>query len=821
MGKIEYHKTLANYFADKSLYLDKSSLKKPNTRKLFELPWQLTKAGKWNGLESLLTDIHFLETKCIDGKAFDLIDDFKLAIDSYPKDREYYTILFLLYEAIRKDVIYIHDYTESYPQALFQCLWNSCWWYDCSQLNQFNDIKNKNFLYQGEEQIDGKMAPKLYEILEKWRGEREEKHPGFLWIRNIFPDAQRLNTCPTLRYLRWHNGTIYDVALSLEKNILISCSADRNICIWNIDSEFPPKELTGHSDIVVKVAISKDGKIAASASKDNTIRIWNIESLKEIGCIRNLSIQDYYGISFSNDASFAAVLSCSSKRLEIFDLYKRSIVQSLPLFDVHSSVIIGRVCFSTHSKFVACCGSEDSLISIWEWETGELHTVLDCGEDDLEDIVFYEQDSVLISCSIDGKVKIWDIKTKSKKKRSDFKVSVDLKRDTNRIAISEVGKLLGITSNENILLFDIEKIELIDIISSHEDDIETIIFDNSNKLIISGGHDKTIIITKYLGSINVDQKENQIIKCNDLMIPKNQKKLVVSSNSGIRLFNLVNLKLITNLNIPENYLSKTSLGTISGNGLIIATHCLNVVSLWNVNTGELSSSFIATNEPSIGLFSVSFDGNYVMFGCRAFEAKVFLWEKHFDNWNLKKSIEFGNDIIIDTITLSEKGDKWAVSYSECTKIGEFYISVWSLNQEEKTKKIKTQRSVEQLEFCFDNKRIAGIQKDLLWDKMCVWDIESGEIFIERIGWGDVKSFVTNLYGRSFMPIKLAHETIIADVVRKVRIATINDSIKKIIPDDTGRYYYGIKHHNLFGFYLEGNLTEVRNKYCISANQDGE
>ncbi len=55
----EFHKNLANYFASKPLYLDEPTQKKPNIRKLVELPWQQTKGEMWDELEVTISDLDF------------------------------------------------------------------------------------------------------------------------------------------------------------------------------------------------------------------------------------------------------------------------------------------------------------------------------------------------------------------------------------------------------------------------------------------------------------------------------------------------------------------------------------------------------------------------------------------------------------------------------------------------------------------------------------------------------------------------------------------------------------------------------------------
>jgi len=36
-------------------------------------------------------------------------------------------------DALRRDIHFIARHAQDYPQALFQCLWNTCWWYDCPE----------------------------------------------------------------------------------------------------------------------------------------------------------------------------------------------------------------------------------------------------------------------------------------------------------------------------------------------------------------------------------------------------------------------------------------------------------------------------------------------------------------------------------------------------------------------------------------------------------------------------------------------------------------------------------------------------------------
>ena len=69
---------------------------------------------------------------------FDLMQDFGTVLEAMPSEHSRCRILSLLDEAIRRDVHFI----DRHPTTVFQCLWNSCWWYDCLEAAQHYDLPN-------------------------------------------------------------------------------------------------------------------------------------------------------------------------------------------------------------------------------------------------------------------------------------------------------------------------------------------------------------------------------------------------------------------------------------------------------------------------------------------------------------------------------------------------------------------------------------------------------------------------------------------------------------------------------------------------------
>src|SRR5262245_42363701 len=141
----------------------------------------LAGAGHWDELEALLLAPAFLEAKVQAGMAFELAEDFALALERLPVGRPWRRVLGLLEEAFLRDLHFI----ARHPGALFQCLWNSCWWYDCPEAPGRYDPPEGGWPAEGAPW--DRPGPKLSPLLESWRRAREAADAGFVWLCSLRP----------------------------------------------------------------------------------------------------------------------------------------------------------------------------------------------------------------------------------------------------------------------------------------------------------------------------------------------------------------------------------------------------------------------------------------------------------------------------------------------------------------------------------------------------------------------------------------------------------------------------------------------------------
>jgi WD40 repeat protein len=73
-----------------------------------------------------------------------------------------------------------------------------------------------------------------------------------------------------------HGDGIFRLLRHPSQPLLVTCSGDKSVRIWNADSRAAIKTLNGHTDQVYAIAISPDGNLIASGSYNGEVKVWKI-----------------------------------------------------------------------------------------------------------------------------------------------------------------------------------------------------------------------------------------------------------------------------------------------------------------------------------------------------------------------------------------------------------------------------------------------------------------------------------------------------------------------------------------------------------------
>ena len=77
-----------------------------------------------------------------------------------------------------------------------------------------------------------------------------------------------------VRTVKAHSGWVRAVTYSPDGKIVVSCSDDTTIKLWDAATGRPIRTIKGHKEPVRSIAFSPDGRRLVSGSIDRTVRLW-------------------------------------------------------------------------------------------------------------------------------------------------------------------------------------------------------------------------------------------------------------------------------------------------------------------------------------------------------------------------------------------------------------------------------------------------------------------------------------------------------------------------------------------------------------------
>ncbi|KAI8997514.1 WD40-repeat-containing domain protein [Pilobolus umbonatus] len=196
-------------------------------------------------------------------------------------------------------------------------------------------------------------------------------------------------------------------------NILLAGANDSTIWMWACFHYLVPSGkfmniFNGHAGPVTAGCFTPDGKKIVSVSEDCTFIIWDPKSavaeFRLSGDDSRFHVDPITSVCVNKDSTLAITGDMSGKA-RIVNLSNGHIVASL---ENHTDSI-------ETSSFcdvlpLAATGSVDGNISIWDVQVQRLRTTL-AHEDAVVKVKFVKNSPMLVSCSADRSVKMWDTRT--------------------------------------------------------------------------------------------------------------------------------------------------------------------------------------------------------------------------------------------------------------------------------------------------------------------------------------------------------------------------------------------------------------------------
>lgn len=321
-----------------------------------------------------------------------------------------------------------------------------------------------------------------------------------------------------------HSSRVYDVVFSPNNEMIASASRDKTANLWDLEGNLL-HTFKGHTAEIEKVAFSPDSKLLATGSWDHTIKLWQTDGkliADLIGHTDSIASLDFN----PKEAIIASVAADQTLRLWDFE---GNLIQTSPLtggraYDVE---------FSSDGKLIAI--SVGTSVQLWERVSAGKYRIskkigscqlLDsnCNShtDDIEELSFSPDDSMIATGSRDSTVKVWDL---------DGNYLYTLKgheSEVEGVSFSPVGNQLVSASRDGTLVvwqhlpsataaiasiargnkteFDLDSPPPIisSVLKGHSAEVYAAAFSSDGQKLISSSADKTIIFWKLDAALNLD-----------------------------------------------------------------------------------------------------------------------------------------------------------------------------------------------------------------------------------------------------------------------------------------------------------------------------
>ena len=271
-----------------------------------------------------------------------------------------------------------------------------------------------------------------------------------------------------------HEGAAMAVAVSPDGSRVASSGGDKLVKLWSLSGLECLEVLEGHTRYVSTVAFSPSGRYLASGSNDKTVRVWLLSDGETAGSgdlqeelYTNNRSENYYQVQLAKS---------QQRRWQTLTGHK---------LDINTCDVVGDS---------LATGANDSTIRLWRYEADQ-EEYTECEVSPLlghsysvYSLRFSQDGDWLVSGSLDGCVKVWDVKTgrvlHSYRHNIAFR-SVVISQDKLLVA--------GGSDDNNVHVWNISSDTTTEL-RNHENTVFSVCFSPDSSLLVSGCSGGSIVL---------------------------------------------------------------------------------------------------------------------------------------------------------------------------------------------------------------------------------------------------------------------------------------------------------------------------------------
>ncbi|KAI9734204.1 MAG: Transcription initiation factor TFIID subunit 5 [Cirrosporium novae-zelandiae] len=234
-------------------------------------------------------------------------------------------------------------------------------------------------------------------------------------IRSAMPSSPNDPPLSNSRRLIGHSGPVYGVSFSPSiasdpsdgpstgPQYLLSCSADKSIRLWSLETWTCLVVYKGHDQPVWDVKWGPYGHYFLSGGLDKTARLWSTEHISALRLFAGHDM-DVDTVTFHPNSAYVFTGSCD-RTVRMWAITNGNAVR---MFTGHTGNITALAC-SPNGKILASADDSGAIL-LWDLAPGRLLKKLrGHGKGGIWSLSWCVESTILVSGGADGTVRVWDV----------------------------------------------------------------------------------------------------------------------------------------------------------------------------------------------------------------------------------------------------------------------------------------------------------------------------------------------------------------------------------------------------------------------------
>jgi autophagy-related protein 16 len=201
-----------------------------------------------------------------------------------------------------------------------------------------------------------------------------------------------------------HRGEIYHLCYNLGGTMLVSCSNDKTVKIWDPIAGVSTATLKGSVQAVTRVDIAPFDEFILGASNDHVTRVWSLSRVGVVDPIHTLSghMAKVMGARFTND-SRRVITGSYDRTIKIWNLERGYCTATIYAFAQCSDLALNA------DATIIASGHTDNSLRLWDARTRDsVHAFTSAHTRPLTGVAFSPDSLMIASLARDNTIKIVD-----------------------------------------------------------------------------------------------------------------------------------------------------------------------------------------------------------------------------------------------------------------------------------------------------------------------------------------------------------------------------------------------------------------------------